>query len=84
MKQNGYSKNGVIQTLHLKHKSKSEGGKPTGMAVLLYQQAITNKLSRLLTKCNIRTVHIAHAHTRAHACQGRLGSEGPLHVLDSL
>jgi hypothetical protein len=34
------------------------GGKPTGTAVIPYQQAITNKISGLLAKHNIRTIHI--------------------------
>jgi hypothetical protein len=32
--------------------------KPTGVAVLPYQQAITTKISRILTKYNIKTIHV--------------------------
>jgi hypothetical protein len=34
------------------------GLKPTGMAMLPYQRCVSNKISRLLNKYNIKTVHI--------------------------
>jgi hypothetical protein len=53
---NGYSKSNIRQ--HPKQKPKSKSEKPVGISVLPYQQAISNKISRLLAKYNIRMVHI--------------------------
>jgi hypothetical protein len=51
-RQNGYNDYDIKQALC--HKKK----KPTGVAVLPYQQAISHKISRLLFKYSIKTFHI--------------------------
>jgi hypothetical protein len=56
--QNGYNKNDTRQALHLKQKPKLSDEKPTSIAIIPYQKAITNKISRLLAKYNIKTFHI--------------------------
>jgi hypothetical protein len=56
--QNGYSKNYIRRALHPKQKPQTKDEKPVGVALLPYQQTITNKISRLLAKHNIRTIHI--------------------------
>jgi hypothetical protein len=43
---------------HSKQKPEPKNNKPAGIAVLPHQQAVSNKISRLLTKYNIKTVHI--------------------------
>jgi hypothetical protein len=55
---NGYSKYDIGQALHPKQKPQTKDEKLVGVALLPYQQAITNKISRLLAKHNIRTIHI--------------------------
>jgi hypothetical protein len=47
-----------IRALHPKQKPQAKEEKPTGVAVLPYQQVITNKISRLLAKYNTRTFHV--------------------------
>jgi hypothetical protein len=41
---------GIKQALHHKKKSQSQWEKPTSVAMLPYQQTISNKISRLLAK----------------------------------
>jgi hypothetical protein len=55
---NEYSKNEIRQALHAKQKPLSKGEKPNGTAMLSCQQAITNKISRILAKYNIRNTYI--------------------------
>jgi DNA-binding transcriptional MerR regulator len=50
---NGYSLNDIRQAVHLKQKTEPEKKKPTGIAVLPYQQTVSNKISRLVAKHNI-------------------------------
>jgi hypothetical protein len=45
---NGYSNSDIRRALHPKQKPESKNDKPTGIAVLPYQQAVSNKVSRLL------------------------------------
>jgi hypothetical protein len=56
--QNGYSKHDIRRAQHPKQKPQTKDEKPVGVVLLPYQQAITNKISRLLAKHNIRTIHI--------------------------
>jgi hypothetical protein len=55
---NGYSKSEIRRALHPKLKPEPKNNKPAGTAVLPYQQAVSNKISRLLIKYNIKTVHM--------------------------
>jgi hypothetical protein len=55
---NGYSKSQIRRALHPKQKPEPKNNKPAGIALLPYQQAVSNKISRLLTKYNIKMVHI--------------------------
>jgi hypothetical protein len=52
--QNSYNKNYIKWALHPKQKPKLKDKKP----LLPYQKAVTNIISRLLAKCNTKTVHI--------------------------
>jgi hypothetical protein len=54
----GYSKSEIRQALHPKQKPEPKNNKPTGTAVLPYQQVVSNKIGRLLIKYNIKTVHV--------------------------
>jgi hypothetical protein len=58
--QNGCSDRDIKQAVHHKKKKPpSQQEKPTGVAMLSYQLSVSNKISRLLNKYNIKTVHIA-------------------------
>jgi hypothetical protein len=45
-------------TLRTRNKPETASEKPTGIALLLYQHFTCNKISRLLVKHNIKTIHI--------------------------
>jgi hypothetical protein len=47
---NGHNKNEIRRALHPKRKPEPKNNKPASIAVLPYQQAVSNKISRLLTK----------------------------------
>jgi hypothetical protein len=55
---NGYSNHNIRQALHKKDKPWPQQEKPTSFARLLYQGATSHKVSRLLSKYSIQTVHI--------------------------
>jgi hypothetical protein len=55
---NRFSKKDIRRVLHLKQKPQAKEEKPTGVAVLPYQHAFTNKISRVLAKYNIKTIHV--------------------------
>jgi hypothetical protein len=55
---NYYSNHSIRQALHKKDKPWPQQRKPTGVARLPYQGATSYKVSRLLSKYNIQTVHI--------------------------
>jgi hypothetical protein len=55
---NRYSKSEIRRALHPKLKPEQKNNKLTGIAVLPYQQAVSNKISRFITKYNIKTVHV--------------------------
>jgi hypothetical protein len=55
---NGYSPTDIRRAVHPKQKTEPEKEKPTGIAVLPYQQTVSNRISRLLAKHHIKTVHI--------------------------
>jgi hypothetical protein len=57
-RQNIYSNQDIKQGLQHKKKPQSQWEKPTSVAMLPYQQTISNKISRLLARHNIETVHI--------------------------
>jgi hypothetical protein len=57
-RKNGYNHHAIRQALHKKGKSRPQQEKPTGVARLPYQGATSPKVSRLLSKYNIQTVHI--------------------------
>jgi hypothetical protein len=53
----GYGKKDIRWALHPKQKPQAKEEEPTGIAVLPYQQAITNKICRLLAK-HIKTIRV--------------------------
>jgi hypothetical protein len=55
---NRYSLYDIRLAVHLKQKTEPEKKKHTGIAVLPYQQTISDKISRLLARHNIKTNHI--------------------------
>jgi hypothetical protein len=86
-RQNGYSNCDIKQALrHKKKKLPSQQEKPTGVAMQSYQHSVSNKISRLLNKYNINSVHIParKKHALTQACQGQFRTEGHQHVLHSL
>jgi hypothetical protein len=56
--QNGYGKDHVSRALHPKQNRKLKDKKPIRIARLPHNKSYSNKISRLLAKFNIRTVHI--------------------------
>jgi hypothetical protein len=57
-RQNGYSNGEINQALYPRHKPQQQCEEPTSVAMLPYQHYVTNKISRLLAKRNIKTIHI--------------------------
>jgi hypothetical protein len=60
---NGYNKDHIRGAIHCKQKPKLKDDKPARIARLAYQKSCSNKISRLLAKFNIRTVHIPRKKT---------------------
>jgi hypothetical protein len=54
---NGYSTMEIQCALHPKKKHKTLKSKPTGMTIILYMQTVSGRISRLLAKYNIKTIH---------------------------
>jgi hypothetical protein len=67
------------ELLHPKQTSKLKDEEPTGIARLPYQKSYSNKISRLLAKFNIRTVHITWKKTihMLRSVKGDLGLNVP-------
>jgi hypothetical protein len=61
--QNGYNKDHIRRDLHPKQKPKLKDAKPTRIARLQYHKSYSSKISRLLAKFNVRTVHIPRKKT---------------------
>jgi hypothetical protein len=57
-RQNGYSNGEINRALYSRNKLQRQCEEPTGVAMLPYQHCVTNKISRLLAKHNIKTIHI--------------------------
>jgi hypothetical protein len=57
-RQTGYSNIDVNCALVPKQRSLIQKEKPAGVAMIPFQQMVSNKISRLLTKHNIKTIHI--------------------------
>jgi hypothetical protein len=57
-RQNGYSSRDVKHAVATKQKLQIQKEKPTGVALILFQKAVSNKISRVLAKYNIKTIHI--------------------------
>jgi hypothetical protein len=57
-RQNGYSNGKINWALYPRHKPQQQCEEPTGVSMLPYQHCVTNKISRLLAKHNIQTIHI--------------------------
>jgi hypothetical protein len=57
-RQNGYSNGEINQALYPRHKPQRQCVELTAVAMLPYQHCVTNKISRLLAKYNIKTIHI--------------------------
>jgi hypothetical protein len=55
---NGYSDRDISHALNSKRKQKENNEKPTSTALLPHQQSTSNKFSRLLSKYDIRTIHV--------------------------
>jgi hypothetical protein len=56
-RQNGYKNLDVKHDLVLKQRLQIQKENPAGIVMILFQQAVSNKISRLLAKCNINTFH---------------------------
>jgi DNA-binding transcriptional MerR regulator len=73
-RQNGYSNQDIKQALHHKKKPQTQQETQTSVAMLPYQQTISNKISRLLDKYNINTVHVpAKKNIHLLTCKDKLG-----------
>jgi hypothetical protein len=57
-KKNGYNSQVIQQALHPKTKPKTQSEKRVWFALVPYQHSALNKISRLLAKHKINTVHI--------------------------
>jgi hypothetical protein len=57
-RRNGYSNLVIMRALVQKRRPQAEKEKPAGVAMLSCQQAVSNKISRLLSKHNIKTIHM--------------------------
>jgi hypothetical protein len=55
--QNGYSNLDIKYAPVLKHMSQIQKEKLAGAAMILFQQVVSNKISRLLAKRNVKTIH---------------------------
>jgi hypothetical protein len=55
--------------LYARNKQWNKTEEPTGIAILLYQHAASNKISRLLSKCRMKTHHLPVKKTT----QGKVG-----------
>jgi hypothetical protein len=60
---NGYNEDHIRRALHPKRNQKLKDEKPIGIARFPYNKSYSNKISRLLAKFNIRTVHIPQKKT---------------------
>jgi hypothetical protein len=56
-KRKGYSNHEIRCVLAPKQDFKQKE-EPAGIAVILYQQAVSNRTSRPVSKCNIKIIHI--------------------------
>ena len=57
-KKNGYSSKDINQALRTKTKQKTEKEKPAGTVLLPYQSSTSHKISRFLSRHNIKTIHV--------------------------
>jgi hypothetical protein len=57
-RKNGYSDWDISHALNSKRKQKENNEKATATALLPYQQSTSNKISRLLSNYDIRTIHV--------------------------
>jgi hypothetical protein len=57
-RKNGYSDHDINYALYTKNKQQKKTEEPTGIVMLPYQHATSNKISRVLGKYNMKTIHV--------------------------
>ena len=65
----GYSNQDISHALYARNKQWNKTEEPTGVAILPYQHAVSNKISRLLAKFCMKTHHLPVKKTT----QGKVG-----------
>ena len=69
----GYSNQDISNALYARNKQRHKTENPTDIAMLPYQHAASNKISRLLAKCDMKTHHLPVK----KMTQGKIGLKTP-------